>query len=103
LHAGSLDEAFHIVCGENRVPDDHAALIDLFVYIRSLGPWQQPARRVVAAVHELTGVSSGRPAGRLLHRWDESTDTFEAVDPAVRIGAFAGSFEQRLAEFTAAT
>jgi type IV secretory pathway ATPase VirB11/archaellum biosynthesis ATPase len=87
LHAGSLAEAFEVIGRENSVPDQHASLIDLFVYIRSLGHWERPDRRVVAEVSEVDRVSGGLPEGRLLHRWDEATDRFEDIEPPERIGA----------------
>jgi hypothetical protein len=80
------------------VPDRHAAGIDLFVYIRSLGHWEQPERRVVAEVHELEGVDGGRPHARLLHRWDQANDRFEDVDLPERINS-SGMWPARLAEF----
>jgi type IV secretory pathway ATPase VirB11/archaellum biosynthesis ATPase len=97
LHAGSLDEAFDIICNQNNVPGEHAAVFDLFVYIRSLGPWQEPTRRVVAEVHELEGVSDGRPAARLLHRWEEGADRFEDVEAPRIVGTASGARERHLA------
>jgi len=86
LHAPGLEEAFAEICEGNGVPDAHAAHLRLVVYIRSIGPWQQPRRRVVAEVHEVLGVTQGRPEGRLLHRWDEAADRFEVVDAPHRLG-----------------
>lgn len=78
LHAPGVDEAFAMISQANGVPDAEAAHVELFVYLRSLGDdWQAPTRRVVAAVHEITGVTRGRPRTRLLHRWDEGRDRFE--------------------------
>ena len=76
LHAPDPDEAFAIICRGCGVPDPDAAKISLVVYLRSLGPWQKPVRRVVDTVHEITGVRNGRPAARLLFRWDEERDLF---------------------------
>lgn len=80
LHAPHVEEAFAIVCAGNGVPDEHAAQVRLAVYLRSLGDWQAPARRVVEAVHEVHGVERGRPRVRALHLWDEATDRFVSVD-----------------------
>ncbi len=80
LHAPGLDQAFAVLTGENGVPDEQAAALDLMVYIRTLGDdWQAPTRRAVAEVHEIEAVSSGRPQARLLHRWDEPGDHFEQL------------------------
>ncbi len=79
LHAPDVEEAFAIICRGNRVPDANAARLKLVVYLRSLGrDWSAPERRVVDSVHEIVGVRQGRPQTRLLHRWDERADRFEA-------------------------
>lgn len=76
LHASGVEEAFEIVCERNGVPDEDASRIQLAVYIRSLGAWQAPTRRVVEAVHEIHGVTGGKPRTRALHLWDEAADRF---------------------------
>src|SRR5438552_7777939 len=77
LHAPDPDEAFAIICRGCGVPDAHAARIALVVYLRSLGEWEHPTRRVVSTVHEIRAVKDGRPEAKLLFRWDEKTDRFE--------------------------
>lgn len=84
LHADGIESAFEVVA-ENGVPDEHASLIDVMVYIRSLGPWQQPERRAVESIHEVERIREGRVTARLIHRWDETTDRFEAVDTPSRV------------------
>jgi len=86
LHAPGADDAMDVVCRGNGVPDEHADRIALVVYIRSLGrDWRRPSGRRIAAVHEIVAVRKGRPETRLLHRWNERTDTFETVEPPRRI------------------
>lgn len=99
LHAGSLEEAFEVIAGHNAVPDRHAARIDLVVYIRSLGYWDEPTRRAVASIHEVEGVTGGRPAARLLHCWVEAGDRFEAVQEPARVGT-AATLAHHLLEFS---
>jgi hypothetical protein len=77
LHAPDPAEAFAIICGGCGVPDAHAARLSLVVYLRSLGEWEQPTRRVVSTVHRIHAVRDGVPDAELLFRWDEKTDTFE--------------------------
>jgi type IV secretory pathway ATPase VirB11/archaellum biosynthesis ATPase len=77
LHAPDPDEAFSIICRGCGVPDADAARISVVVYLRSLGEWEHPTRRVVSTVHEIRGVSGGKPDARLLFRWNEATDRFE--------------------------
>lgn len=80
LHAPDPDEAFAIICNGCGVPDAHAARVSLVVYLRSLGEWEHPTRRVVSTVHEIRGVKNGKPDAKLLFRWNEQADRFEAGD-----------------------
>lgn len=77
LHAPDPDEAFSIICQGCGVPDAQAARISLVVYLRSLGEWENPTRRVVSTVHEILGVRNGKPDAKLLFRWNEAKDRFE--------------------------
>jgi type IV secretory pathway ATPase VirB11/archaellum biosynthesis ATPase len=76
LHADGPDDAFVQICRGCGVPDVDAAKVSLVVFLRSLGRWEEPTRRVVATVHEIAGVREGRPDARLAFRWDEATDRF---------------------------
>ena len=106
LHAGGYEEAFSIILERNEVPDADAALLEYAVHIRTLGPdWREPTRRVVAELHEVTGIEDGRVAANLLHRWDEEDDRFEVVgEPALLasgaedLARLAEEFRGRLAE-----
>jgi type IV secretory pathway ATPase VirB11/archaellum biosynthesis ATPase len=77
LHAPDPEEAFAIICRGCGVPDAHAARISLVVYLRSLGEWEHPMRRVVSTVHEIRAVNGGKPDAKLLFRWNEKADRFE--------------------------
>lgn len=80
LHAPDAETAFDVICNENGVSDEEASHIRLAIHIRSIGEWQRPRRRVIEAVHEVDGVSDGRPRLRALHRWDRATDRFVTVN-----------------------
>jgi len=99
LHASGVEEAFEVITRQNGVPDDEAARLDLVVYIRSLGRLSAPQRRVVAAIHEVNAVRSGRPQTILLHRWLEAEDQFEVVERPRRVGAAAVGLERYHREF----
>jgi type IV secretory pathway ATPase VirB11/archaellum biosynthesis ATPase len=77
LHAPDPEEAFAIICRGCGVPDAHAARISLVVYLRSLGEWEHPMRRVVSTVHEIRAVNGGKPDAKLLFCWNEKADRFE--------------------------
>jgi type IV secretory pathway ATPase VirB11/archaellum biosynthesis ATPase len=76
LHAEGPDDAFAQICKGCGVPDNDASRVAYVVALRSIGRWEQPTRRVVASVHEISRVEAGRPKGRLIHRWDEARDVF---------------------------
>jgi hypothetical protein len=88
IHAPGMEEALEQISGDNRVPDRDLQKLALIVYIRSLGSdVQHPDRRVVATVHELESVRSGKPKANLLHRWSEQRDEFENVSERRRVVA----------------
>jgi hypothetical protein len=76
LHAEGPDDAFAQICEGCRVPDADAAKVKFAVYLRSIGRWEEPTRRVVQSVHAIEGVRDGKPLLKLLHRWDEQHDRF---------------------------
>ena len=100
LHAGGFEEAFSIILEQNEVPVADASLIDYAVHIRTLGPdWRAPTRRVVAELHEVTGVSDGHIAASLLHRWDEATDRFETVGEPSLLAHHSDLLARRAGDF----
>ncbi len=80
LHAPGVGAAFAEICRRCGVPDEQAGRVHLAVYIRSFGEWQAPTRRVIEAVHEVDGVSGGRPRLRALHLFDEAHERFVTVN-----------------------
>jgi hypothetical protein len=76
LHAEGPDDSFAQICGGCGVPDEDAAQISFVVYLRSLGRWEEPTRRVVQSVHAIEGVKAGKPRTKLLHQWDQEHDRF---------------------------
>jgi type IV secretory pathway ATPase VirB11/archaellum biosynthesis ATPase len=99
LHAPGVEEAFAVLTQDNAVPDEHASRLQLMVYIRSLGDdWRNPTRRAIAEVHEIRGVSGGRPDAVLLHRWDEQSDRFEQVAISEQLDAAGMSLDERARE-----
>lgn len=86
IHAPGMEDALGQITGDNGVPDEDAQKLGLVVYIRSLGDdAQHPDRRVIATVHEIESVRSGRPKANLLHRWNEQRDQFENVSEPRRV------------------
>lgn len=77
LHADGIESAFGVIA-QNEVSDEHAARIDVVSYIRVTRSADQRTRRI-AAMYEVDRVEGGVPAARLIHRWHEDRDEFEAV------------------------
>lgn len=97
LHADGIDAAFEVIA-QNGVPDEQASLIDVVVYIRLFGRWQDPERRVVETIHEVERVQGGQVVARLTHRWNETTDQFETVTTPSSVSPQA--YAHHLARFT---
>ena len=79
LHAPGLEETFDLICRGNGVSDQAASHIDLVLYLRRFGDGPETFWRRLAEVHEVDRVEGGRPQGRLLYRWLEGEDRFEAL------------------------
>jgi hypothetical protein len=96
LHADGIESAFGVIA-QNGVTDEQASLIDVVAYIRSIGEWDNPDRRVIEGLYEVDRVESGSPVARLLARWDESSDTFEVVAEPSLVSREA--YDRKLAQF----
>ena len=95
LHASSLEEAFDAICKGNGVSDEAASRIGFMLYIRRFGDDEDSFWRRLAEIHEIDSVSGGRPSGRLLHRWDEAADRFDAVESSRSLKADAADLARR--------
>ena len=96
LHANGVESAFEVI-SDTGVTDEQASLIDLVVYIRSIGNWRNPERRVVEYLYEVDSVEAGQPNTRLIHRWHEISDTFEEVSKSALVPAEA--YKRQLERF----
>lgn len=65
------------------------------VYIERHGKSEKDFWRRVSAVWEVERVVDGVPVARLLHRWNEDTDTFEVVNQAQLLDADAALIQAR--------
>jgi len=97
LHAPGVNEAIAAVCQGNGVSDEAASRLDLVLYIERFGEEPDDFWRRIAHVYELDRVVNGRPEGRTLYRWQEASDTFEAVEPPQRIEANGDLIARRAA------
>jgi type IV secretory pathway ATPase VirB11/archaellum biosynthesis ATPase len=76
LHADGPEDAFAQICQGCGVPDAEASKVKFAIYLRSIGRWEEPTRRVVQTLHAIDAVKGGKPTTRLLHGWDEQDDRF---------------------------
>jgi type IV secretory pathway ATPase VirB11/archaellum biosynthesis ATPase len=95
LHAPTVEEAYDKICSGNGVSDVRASIIQYMVYIERHGKSEGDFWRRISAVWEVENVVDGVPVSRLLHRWNEKTDTFEAVNPAQLLDADAELTQDR--------
>jgi type IV secretory pathway ATPase VirB11/archaellum biosynthesis ATPase len=96
LHAPTVEEAYNKICSGNGVSDEDASVIRYMVYIERHGKSEEDFWRRISAVWEVENVVGGVPVTRLLHRWDEDTDTFEVVNPAQLLDADAELIQIRV-------
>jgi hypothetical protein len=101
LHAPNLLDTFNVVCNENGVTDAQASRIRLVLYIRRFGASPNTYWRRMAQVHEIERVEGGQPVGRLLHRWVEGEDRFEAVERPRLLPNSPGDLTERSARMKA--
>ena len=80
LHAPTVEEAYAKICSGNAVSDEDASVIQYMVYIERHGKSEEDFWRRISAVWEVEKVVDGVPVARLLHRWNENTDTFEVIN-----------------------
>lgn len=97
LHAQGLEEAFQVICQGNEVSDEAASRIDIMLYIRRFGDDLDNFWRRLAEVHEVDDVVDGTPRGRLLYRWAEDEDRFDAVEAPRFLKGEAAEVEERAA------
>ena len=97
LHAPDLAETFDVICRRNEVSDRAASRIDLVLYLRRFGDEAETFWRRLAEVHEVDRVEDGQPQGRLLYRWLEGEDRFEAVATPRLLRADAADLKARAA------
>jgi Flp pilus assembly CpaF family ATPase len=76
LHANGPEDAFAQICQGCGVSDAEASKVKFAVYLRSIGRWEEPTRRVVQSLHAIDAVKGGKPTTKLLHGWDEQHDRF---------------------------
>ena len=97
LHAPGVEEAIEVVTAANGVSDEHASAFDLVLYIERFGEDEATFWRRLKHVYELDRVVDGKPEGRLLYRWVEDGDRFEAVEPPRGFATDRSGIESRAA------
>jgi hypothetical protein len=84
LHAPGLDEAFEEICLGNGISDSDASRINYMIYIDCFySSSHHDIVRRISSVYEISGVKSGKPEAKILHRWLPENDIFESVERSV--------------------
>ena len=97
LHADTPEELFYELRSHGPLTDNDLSRIRFLVFLAMRGSMEEPLRRV-ASVWEVDGVSDGKPWARILHRWNESDDTFDAVDSPSLLSVTASELADRAAK-----
>lgn len=95
LHAPTVEDAYDVVCSGNEVSDADASRINYMLYIERHGEDESSFWRRISRVWEVESVVDGKPSARLLHRWNEESDTFDAVNAPLLLDADAGVIADR--------
>ena len=96
LHADTPEDTFAELHSHGPISDDQLASIGILVFLGVRG-WPENPVRWVSSLWEVDGVSNGAPRGRLLCRWDHSTDSFVWENEPVSLSADEALRESRAA------
>lgn len=77
LHAPGVEDAILEVTQGNQVPDHHASVFKLVMYIERFGNHETGYWRRVTDLFEVFEVKNGRPVGQSLFRWNADDDQFK--------------------------
>ena len=97
IHAASVRGAIAAVCEGSRVSDEDASRFDLVLYIERFGEDEGTFWRRLKEVYELDRVVDGSPEGRILYRWVEADDRFEAGETSLHIATDKALVQRRAA------
>ena len=95
MHAADVNDLFSQICGDNKVPDKSASVIEYVVYIRRFGDDDENYWRRVNTVHEIHGVTNGAPSATPLFSWREKDDSFIELDAPARLNASSALLSER--------
>lgn len=95
LHAPGVHEGMREVTHGNRVPDEHASIFKLIMYIELYGSDMSNFWRRIAHLYEVDRVENGEAVGRTLFRWQKGEDRFEQVEDPRQFGQDRSLMEAR--------
>ena len=101
LHAASVEDGVREVTEGNRVPDDHASVFKLVLYIERFGSGHRDFYRRLTDVFEVQRVDAGRPVGQSLFRWRKDGDRFEQLAEPQQWGRDGAGLARRAELFRA--
>ena len=95
LHAPGVEAAMHEVTRGNQVPDEHASVFKLVLYIERFGDGFSSFWRRITDLYEVDRVENGAPVGRSLFRWRRQDDSFEQIEEPRQWGHDRDDLRQR--------
>jgi hypothetical protein len=95
LHAPGVEDAILEVTRGNQVPDEHASVFKLVLYIERFGNSLNSFWRRITDLYEIDRIENGRPVGRSLFRWRSQDDSFEQLAGPRQFGLDRDDLRQR--------
>ena len=95
MHADSVADVFHQICGINGIGDSDASTVQYVVHIKRFGEDKSNYWRRVDRVAEIGSVTDGVPEISELFAWRESDDNFEEINTPRLLTASASALTER--------
>jgi hypothetical protein len=86
LHAAGVQEGIQAVTQGNGVPDEHASVFKLVLYIERFGNDLPDFWRRISELYEVDRVENGMAVGRTLFRWEREGDRYVQVERPRQFG-----------------
>ena len=97
LHADTPEDLFTELRSHGPLTDVGLSRIRFLVFLALRGSKEKPLRRV-ASQWEVSSVVKGTPRARMLHQWDEASDSFNVVNVPTGLSVTAAELADRAAQ-----
>ena len=97
LHADTPEDLFTELRSHGPLTDVDLSRIRFLVFLALRGSKEEPLRRV-ASQWEVSSVVKGTPRARMLHQWDEASDSFNVVNVPTGLAVTVDELADRAAK-----